>query len=462
MNMSDKFFHNILISFFLVGTLHANSDFTIYPIFFSTYNSSGGEWHYENKPISINGFGLGTKTVWDNWSIEARYIQIGLFGNINDDIMSFSSNQSFPYIDGSKEADGYWNEYATTKISYIQKAIKFDFGKFDRQWGPGLRSIHISNKSPSYPQFGFEWQIKDNLKLTYFHGFLKSNIPDSSLAIYYQNQFSKRSLNINRSIAAHRLEWNPTDKLTVGMNESVIYAVRGFDIHYLLAIIPLYQIENYLGDTDNVQLGCDISYRLNPKLTTYLAFFMDELTPEWIFKKNNHNWFAWQFGLNSNNILFKSDILTFEYNWTDHRIYKHKFSVNDFYSHDQPLGFWAGPHAEEFIISYEAQINKLKLTSKLTRAKRGQLTEQMIEDNYNSIFYERYTRIVPFESRIVISSHISRNVWKDKGAINIGFEWIDWENAGFNPLLPSIEDVSHISKSSIQIGFTINTHEWFH
>ncbi len=460
--MSAKFFHNILISFFIVGTLYSNSDFTIYPIFFSTYNSSGGEWQYENKPVSINGFGFGTKTVWNNWSIKAKYIQIGLFGNINDDIMSFSSNQSFPYIDGSKDADGYWNEYATTKISYIQKAIKFDFGKFDRQWGPGLRSMHISNKSPSYPQFGFEWQIKDNLKLTYFHGFLKSNIPDYSLAIYYQNQFSKRSLNISRSIAAHRLEWNPIDKLTIGMNESVIYAVRGFDIHYLLAIIPLYQIENYLGDTDNVQLGCDISYQLTPTLKTYLAFFMDELTPEWIFKKDNHNWFAWQFGLNSNNILFKSDILTCEYNWTDHRIYKHKFPVNDFYSHDQPLGFWAGPHAEELIISYEARINKLKLTSKFTRAKRGQLTEKMIEDNYNSVFYERYTGIVPFESRIVFSSHISRNVWKDKGAINIGIEWIDWENAGFNPLLPNEEDVSHISKTSIQIGLTINTHEWFH
>ena len=86
----------------------------------------------------------------------------------------------------------------------------------------------------------------------------------------------------------------------------------------------------------------------------------------------------------------------------------------------------------------------------------------MIEDNFNSVFYERYTGIVPFESRIVFSSHISRNVWKDKGAINIGIEWIDWENAGFNPLLPNEEDVSHISKTSIQIGLTINTHEWFH
>lgn len=460
MTSSKNFKYKILL-FFLISTIYSNSNLKIYPIFFSTYNSSGGEWHYEDKPISINGFGLGARTVLDNWAIEAQYIQIGLFGNINDDIMNFSSNQSFPYIDGSKDADGYWNEYATTKISYNKKFFRFDVGKFDRHWGPGLRAIHISNKPPSYPQFGFEWQIKDNLKLTYFHGFLKSNIPDSSLAIYYQNQFSKRSLNISRSIAAHRLEWTPLDKLTIGMNESVIYAVRGFDIHYLLAIIPLYQIENYLGDTDNVQLGCDITYTLTPKSTVYLSFFMDELTPEWIFKKDNHNWFAWQFGLNMKNILFKSDYFTCEYNWTDHRIYKHKFPVNDYYSHDQPLGFWAGPHAEEFIVSYEAQFKIMKFLSKLSIAKRGQLTEQMLEDNYNSVSYTRYTGIIPFESRIVFSNQLSRNIWNDKGSIKIGFQWIDWENAGFNPFSPNTEDVSHITKSSIEIGLTINTHELF-
>ena len=103
----------------------------------------------------------------------------------------------------------------------------------------------------------------------------------------------------------------------------------------------------------------------------------------------------------------------------------------------------------------------MKFLSKLSSAKRGQLTEQMLEDNYNSVSYTRYTGIIPFESRIVFSNQLSRNIWNDKGSIKIGFQWIDWGNAGFNPFSPNIEDVSHITKSSIEIGLTINTHELF-
>ena len=99
-------------------------------------------------------------------------------------------------------------------------------------------------------------------------------------------------------------------------------------------------------------MGFDAEYLLNQNNKLYFGFFMDELTPEWIFSSKNHNWFAWQFGFNANNIFFNSETIFIEYNWTDQRIYKHKFNVNDYYSHEQPLGYWAGPHAQEFLAYY--------------------------------------------------------------------------------------------------------------
>ena len=33
---------------------------------------------------------------------------------------------------------------------------------------------------------------------------------------------------------------------------------------------------------------------------------MDELTPEWLLKRKNHNWFAWQLGFNSNRFVNKN------------------------------------------------------------------------------------------------------------------------------------------------------------
>ena len=448
MKNSTKINFLFLSALYLVSSGYSNSSLNIYPVFFSTYKSSGGEWNYQNKPIIINGFGLGAKNIFNNWILETQYIQISLLGNVNNDIMNFSSNQSFPYIDGSKDADGYWNEYATAKISYIKKNFKFEAGKFDRHWGPGLRGIHISNKAPSYPQFGFEWNIKDNLKLTYFHGFLNSNIPDSSLSVYYKNNFSRRSLNINRSIAAHRLEWNPLDKIIIGLNESVVYAVRSLDFHYLLAIIPLYPIENYLGDIDNLQMGFDFNYNYSAHQSFYLSFFMDEFTPEWLLKSKNHNWFAYQIGYNSKKVFNKSLEWGLEYNWTDQRIYKHKFEVNDSYSHQQPLGFWAGPHAQEFISYIFTKIKGTDICITLTDLKRGLDTSNTIQENYRDLQPKRFDKSFIIEKNRMSSIRLSRHFNKEL-LYALSFNYINFFNS-------SNDKKTRTNKSSFEIALFYN------
>ena len=34
----------------------------------------------------------------------------------------------------------------------------------------------------------------------------------------------------------------------------------------------------------------------------------------------------------------------------------HKYDINDFYNHQHPLGFWAGPHAQELLFYYIANL----------------------------------------------------------------------------------------------------------
>tara|TARA_B100000686_G_C16806232_1_gene990864 strand:+ start:10085 stop:11461 length:1377 start_codon:yes stop_codon:yes gene_type:complete len=442
--------------FLIIGNLFSNNNFDFYPIMFSTYKSAGGDWHYEDKYISINGIGIVAKSILNRWSIDSRYIQLGLLGNINHELMNFSPTQSFPYIDGSKDADGFWTEIATMKVSYNLDPVKFEFGKFDRQWGPGIRSLHISNKTPSYPQFGFEWKINQNLKLIYFHGLLKSNIPDTSRIGYYNNQVSNRSFNLSRSLATHRIEWQPSKKIKLSANESVIYGTRGIDFHYLLPFIPFYQIENYLGDTDNVQMGCDIIYKINPMLQLYLSFYMDELTPEWLLKKINHNWFAWQFGFSWKNLLSGSDQLTFEYNWTDHRIYKHKFPINDYYSHGQPLGYWAGPHAEELLINYQYIFNNNQIFITMSNVKRGALTNEMIYNKYHDIQDFRFSNKLGFEQKSLLELILRKETKINGLSIQLGFDWIHWMNAGFNIFQPDSIAVTDISKLSVNTAILYN------
>ena len=108
-----------------------------------------------------------------------------------------------------------------------------------------------------------------------------------------------------RNIAAHRIEWMPNDAFAISLNETVIYATRTIDIYYLIPILPFYPIENYIGDTDNIQMGFDFYITLMISQGSYIGFFMDEFTPEWLLKSKNHNWFGLQLGYYLKDLILK-------------------------------------------------------------------------------------------------------------------------------------------------------------
>ena len=66
------------------------------------------------------------------------YLQIGLLGNVNQDIFNFSPQQSYAYLDQSKDADGFWTEHIDTKLSYNYNNFIIELGKFNRHWGNGI------------------------------------------------------------------------------------------------------------------------------------------------------------------------------------------------------------------------------------------------------------------------------------------------------------------------------------
>ena len=459
-------FHFLAFFISSISILSANNNFNVAPIFFSKYKSSGGDWQSSKHSILINGIGLSSTYQNNYLEITSDYIQFFISGDINiDEFLDFSPDQSFPYLRNSLDAGGYWTENATMKLSYNYTGFKLIIGKYDNHWGPGKRSIHISNKAPSYPQFGFQWEINKRLKLHYFHGILQSSIIDTNKSKYYkhvwedseyESSIGSRNITIDRYIAAHRIEWNVNEKLKLVANESVVYAMRGFDFHYLMALAPFLQIEDYLGDLDNIQMGSEISYLFNYNRQIYLCFYMDELTPERIFKKDNHNWFAWQVGLKLNNLIHLKDQLIIEYNWVDHRVYKHKFEMNDFYSHNQPLGFWAGPHSQEFFLEYKVNLkNNTDIIFYYSNTKRGPVTEEIIFNKYNEILeVQRFDN--NFEQKSILSLNLNKKSNYKNLNYSTGVELIDWENHTFDIKDPGKYPTDNIKKLSFNFSILYN------
>ena len=426
----------------------------IKPSIFTTHSSSGKDWMYKEEAINIFGLGINSFISNKNWILTFDYLQLGLLGNVNQDIFDFSPQQSYAYLDQSKDADGFWTEQINAKLSYnINNAI-IELGKFNRHWGNGNRSLHISDKAPSYPQIGFKYKLNQKLDYVYFHGFLNSSIPDTSRSSYYKNNFSQRSISIPRNIAAHRIEWIPNNKFVISFNESVIYATRSLDIYYLIPILPFYPIENYIGDTDNIQMGIDILFNIDEFQELYVSFFMDEFTPEWIFKSKNHNWFAWQFGYNMEDVILKKSELQIEYNWTDQRIYMHKYDINDFYNHQHPLGFWAGPHAQELLFNYTTNFGNRVLKFHFSKTKRGLNTREMVEDNYQDMQLKRYEK--GYEERTLITlSFKTPSIIKDL-RYSIDLNYVNFKNAGFEASNNQLFNGAYIEKISIDFGLFYN------
>ena len=145
------FYYFIIFSYQLSATNKIQT-----PIFFYQNSYNGSDWVYEKKNISIFGAGLKGSFSNTNWDVNATYIQFGFLGNIKNGLFNFAPSQSFPYIDGSKDADGYWSEYLNAKITYTKDSIILEFenliatGDLEREF--------IYSLSSSYPQFGMNWK----------------------------------------------------------------------------------------------------------------------------------------------------------------------------------------------------------------------------------------------------------------------------------------------------------------
>ena len=311
---------------------------------------------------------------------------------------------------------------------------------------------------------GFQWKLSEQFSYSYIHGSLKSNIQDDGNPFYI---FSGKSNppDIQRNLAGHRLSWSPHEAWELAFNELVIYGNRSIEWGYSIPLLPFFPVQGYLSDSDNILMSADILYRLHRNAHIYGSFLMDEWSPPYTFIKDNQNWFGWQFGVQLENVTGKENSLQAEYTWTDHRIYKHKFQINDSYSWGYPIGFWAGPHAEELYIKSESNFPQFTITLVFSNTKRGEITPMMLADQYGRpnenpkfIRYQKNNEICSdcmgiVETRKQFIITMERKIFS-KLQTQVSYSYLQWQNAGFNPRKP-VEDamLPEITKHSLGAGF---------
>jgi len=438
-------------------TIICANSLNIYPLIYGTYESKGGTWSSSTKNVLLGGWGIVSTYENKNLTIELDFYNNRFYG-LKEKPNTFSKEQGLSWFsavdsENNTNSDKFDFDVTNAKIQYEFDDFKINFGKFNRHWGFGKSSLIVSNKSPSFVQIGLDWDINSKINLEYFHGSLNSLIPNFTDSSYYSPRVNKFP-NKNRFLAAHRINYKINPKITLSASELVIYGVRNFDLMYSIPIIPFWSLQHYIGDLDNIQISFDFKYQYNENTNFYGSIMIDEWSPILTFDEDERNWFAYQIGTSGNNLFFE-DKYCVEFNWTDHRTYRHRSNINDFYNHDYPIGFWAGPHAEELYFNYLVDLKFLDFEIDFSKAKRGELTQEMLNNQYNDIEtnYERFSNDT---ESITNMSLIIRKNFSNGISINTGVRFVDWKNSNFDPYNPNSNELIDINKESLIFGISYN------
>jgi hypothetical protein len=263
----------------------------------------------------------------------------------NTDIIIYSSDSYLAY----SGAGGRWG---------------MQFGRSRWHWGPGEEGSLLLSKT-AVPITGLA-----------FHARLEPLHADATALS------ATLASAAGEQLAAHRLEWQLSDGLRVGLSEAARYHSAAWQPLYLLSAIP-YILVQRLQDQDepgrleanhnNILIAADVAWRPTTGTRLYVEGLSDDL--HLINSVVNPNKYAYQLGWEGVGT-FRSTRLVWggEYTRVTRFVYTSYFD-RDFVAQGRPLGFPVAPDARRMRVRTAWDLSPAwQLTAVATRTERGENT----------------------------------------------------------------------------------------
>ena len=251
--------------------------------------------------------------------------------------------------------------YSADKMEYSEaKAVlatdwswgSFSVGKDFLEWGYGESGLLVlSKKAPSFGFIRLDIKPVNWLRFNYIHGWLSSDVPDSSSFFYNNNgtiSFSYR----NKFIANHSLIITPTNGFDLSLGESVIYDDQ-LEYLYLIPIMFFRAADHHLSRQlnaagANAQFFLSVSSKGQIKNThLYSTLFIDEITLSGLFdSQKQRNQLGFTLGGSVTDLPIENLTATIEYTKIYPFVYRHYIQTQDYKSASYPLGHWMGNNAD--------------------------------------------------------------------------------------------------------------------
>lgn len=362
--------------------------FTAYADFLPDFTVGKDFLGEKNLWLNTRGFQVGG-TIGDKFSFyTSGYENQGVFPEYLDQYINISNvvpGQAYDRSFGKAIKD--WS-YVSANISYtLVKYLNISMGQDKTFIGDGYRSLLISDYASNFPF----------LKLTANLG----NVQYMSMWTYMNdpraNRFSYDVGYRKKWGIFHYLDWNVSDRLSLGFFDAIILAdrdelgnKRGFDFSYLSPIVFLRPIEASNGSPDNALIGFTAKYELLKWLTVYGQFSLDEFEADNFFsgEGSSRNKFGYQLGIKGFDLLrIKNLNFLAEINSVKPYTYSGRLPVINYSHFNEPLAHPMGANFNELLGIVSYSWNRFDFEQELMYARYG-LDDGLI--NYGKDIYKSY------------------------------------------------------------------------
>lgn len=212
----------------------------------------------------------------------------------------------------------------------------------------------------------------------------------------------------SKYMANHYLSWNASNRLNIGVFESVVWTnsnERGFDMNFVNPIIFYRTVEfNSSSKSGNALLGLTSKFKINNEINLYGQFLIDEFSFNDV-KAQDQSWknkFGYQIGAKYYDAFgLENLLLQAEYNIVRPYVYSHSDPITNYAHNNQSMGHNWGGNFKELILVARYFKGRYFADAKLTMGTRG-LDFNTEEDNFNygGNIYLDYDENRPFDKGV--------------------------------------------------------------
>lgn len=402
-----------------------SSDFSFYadPVI----SLEAGSFYDKSFFMRRNGFSI-YGFAGENWSYSLRFFDNEESGNNLDKTKRLTRKSAVSITKEKQKSFEY--DVVTANVEYRWSTGAVSINKDYLSFGSGnFGKIILSDKAPPFTFVRFDLKPVDWLSFFYFHGFLQSNVPDSSTLRYNAVPGRTSIIEVPKFMAFHSLSFYPTDNVSIIIGESIIYSEKIQPI-YFIPVIFFRAADHYLGTdnasaTGNAQMFADFSY-LNRELKTkiYSTVFIDELSLNRLFEGENLSAIGFTAGIELYNI-FPQTKLFIEYSRINPFVYMNSVDAQLYSNDGQKMGHWIESNGDIISVGIKKFIKETLKTELNAWYFRKGKTEEPVEQYrspYPSFLYGSKRYETGFEMKVYYSPIIPLSIGAEYLFTNISDE----------------------------------------